>query len=244
MKKLCCLLLALIVCLGTTPALATLVVEFVPAGPVVLAPGIGTTNTTFDIRLSNPTGPAEDIAGYSFFLDVGPLGAALPLGITFDTPAATYVSGAGTPPLIGAGNPGTINLSPAAGDLGLGQVQGFNSTINTGEVFTLLTVALVVDRAVASPGTVDLALNPAGENTIDRLGLAGAEAVSFNANVSGQLTLVAIPEPSAMMALATLTVACCARRRPRSNQRYDGDTRQKRDQHGTNHHPSPAIRRA
>ncbi|MCA9149423.1 MAG: hypothetical protein KDA92_09000 [Planctomycetales bacterium] len=198
------LLAGMIALCEITNASADLIVDFVTLGPVALAPGIGTTTTSFAVRLSNPGGPSQEIASYSFFLDMGPLGAALPAGVTFDTPAATYISGAGVAPLIGAANPGTIELSPAAGDLGLGQLQFFNGTIDTDESYTLLSVNLVVDRATASPGLIDLSLNASGQNAIDRLSVSNEPiAVSFTVT-PGFLELTAVPEPSAWMCMAVV----------------------------------------
>lgn len=194
------------------PVAADIVIELGSA-EVNLAPGSGTTATSFDITFTNPMATDAPIAAYSLFLDIHPIGAALPTGVSFADPAATYVAGQGVPPLAAAG-PGTINLTPAAGDLGLGQLQFFDGTIGAGESFVMLRVNLEIDRALASPGVYQITLNPGGQNSIDAFdGEILPQAQPFTVT-NGTLTLVAaVPEPGSCMFLFAVSAATLIRRR-------------------------------
>ena len=141
---------------------------------VDLSSETGIAAASFTITLENPTDEALDIAGYSLLLDIGPNGRQLPTGVSFDTTtgpndAVTYIAGNGTAPLIGASQetPGvTINFTPAAGDLGLGQIQFSNGSLAPGASADLLTVNLLIDRSMAGAGDFSIFLSPDGATTI------------------------------------------------------------------------------
>ncbi len=180
------LLIAVTIALVAWPADAALVVELEDT-TVDLSSGVGTTTASFEIFFKNPTGSALPLSGYSLFLDIGPMGQQLPAGVTFDEPAATYVAGQGVAPLVGAG-PGTINLAPAAGDLGLGQLQFFDEMIDPGERHWMLSIQLLVDRTVAVPGLYDIFLNPLGESSL--AAVSGPQDYTVD---NGQLILLSTP---------------------------------------------------
>ena len=159
---------------------------------VDLSAGAGVVAASFNIAIQNPTVSPLEIAGYSLFLDVGPAGLALPAGVTLANPPATYLSGNGIAPLVGAGTtpPGaTLNLAPAAGDLGLGQIQFFDASIAAGQSFDLITVNLLVDLSIATSGDFDLFLNPNGQSSIS----SAAQPSQVFTSSSGTLSLVASP---------------------------------------------------
>ena len=136
---------------------------------VDVSTGAGVVETSFNIAIQNPTSDPLEFSGYTLFLDIGPSGLALPAGVTLANPPATYLSGNGIAPLVGAGTtpPGaTLNLAPAAGDLGLGQIQFFDASIAAGQSFDLITVNLLVDLSIATPGDFDLFLSPDGQSSI------------------------------------------------------------------------------
>ena len=180
----------------------------------------GIASTSLLINLENPTDDDLDIAGYSFLFDVAPIGLVLPEGVSFDTTngdssAVTYISGGGNPPLIGAGRPGTINFSPSAGDVGLGQLQFSNGTVSAGAEFDLLMVNLLVDRSTAVLGDFSITLNQDGQNSINSFDAQGnPQDVEFSVN-AGTLSIVssAIPEPSSLVILGLLQTALMLRRR-------------------------------
>ena len=186
-------LVALLVILPTASVDATLIVDI---GDVqVNGTGSVVTAASFDITLQNSTGAPISIAGYSLFLDIGTVGLDLPNGVSFDTPAATYFSGLGLGLLAGAANPGTINLAPAAGDLGLGQFQTFDAQLGANSTFTLLTVNLLIDPNTAELGDYDIFLSTLGQNSLNTL--VGAQA--FATNGGGTLSIIAVPEPRAWL---------------------------------------------
>ena len=142
---------------------------------VDISSGTGIASASFTIVLENPTDGPLDIAAYSLFLEIDdPSGLELPLGVTFDTTngtndAVTYISGNGNAPLVGAGQEppaATINLEPAAGDLGLGQIQFVNGTLAAGASADLLTVNLLIDRSTAVAGNFAIGLSPDGQNLL------------------------------------------------------------------------------
>lgn len=197
-----------------SPSAADLVVEIGNAR-ADLGSDSGTTTATFDIIFRNPslTDPVP-IATYSLFLDIEPTGLELPTGVTFGTPAVTYTSGDGVGLLLGASKTGTTIFMPAAGDLGLGQLQFFNGRIDAGESFVMFQVNLLIDRAIAIPGDFEITLNSLGENSIESIGagnLPEPQAFVFNA---GSLAISAVPEPSvvAIWSLAGLTFVVKRRR--------------------------------
>ena len=198
----CLLASAFVLAAGfSSQASADLVVEL-GSVDVDISAGTGTVDATFNIAISNPTGDAAQLAGYTLFLDIGPAGRALPTGVSYGTPQATYLSGGGVG-LLTSGSPGTLNSGPtlAAGDLGLGQFQFFDSTLPAGSRFDLITVNLVIDRAVATEGTFDIFLNPDGQTSISSFDNFAQEFTS----TSGTLTLFsssAIPEPGSLVILA------------------------------------------
>lgn len=161
----------------------------VGSATVDISSGSGVANVSIDIAIENPTASALPIAGYSFFLEVEPTGTGLPTGVTFDNPAATYSSGNGAGLLSGANANGTINLTPAAGDLGLGQIQFFDATVAAGATENLLTVNFVVDLAVAVAGDYSVSLSAAGQNSISSLNNTNQTFTSS----AGVLTLDAGP---------------------------------------------------
>jgi hypothetical protein len=180
---------------------------------VDLSSGSGTTAASFDITFSNPMAMPELLSGYSIFLDISPLGRQLPLGVTFGTPEAEYPP-AGSPPLFGTGGIGTVNPTPAAGDLGLGQFQLFNGTIEPGQSFQMVTVNLMIDRDVAAPGVFDLVLSPDGQNVLNELDMAMPVAKPFTVS-PGTLTITAVPEPGSSafaVSIAAMGVAVYRRR--------------------------------
>ena len=134
----------------------------------------GVASASFTIAIENSTDAPLDIAGYTLFLDIGPDGPGLPAGVSFDTAngvndAVTYITGNGTVPLTSAAQetPGaTINLTPAAGDLGLGQLQFSNASLAAGASADLLTVNLLIDRSTAVAGDFEIFLNPNGQNVV------------------------------------------------------------------------------
>ena len=180
------LLITVTIALVACPADAALVVELGDA-TVDLSSGVGTSALSFDVFIKNPTGSALPLSGYSLFLDIGPVGQQLPAGVTFDEPAATYVAGQGVAPLVGAG-PGTMNLAPAAGDLGLGQLQFFDGMIDPGERHLMLSIQLLVDYSVAIPGFYDIFLNPQGESSL--AAVSGPQDFTVD---NGQLILLSTP---------------------------------------------------
>ncbi len=184
---------ALLALLLTASAEAMLVVDI---GDVqVNGTGSSVTSASFDITLQNLTVAPISIAGYSFFLDIGNAGLDLPSGVSFDSPAATYSSGMGLGLLTGAANPGTINLAPAAGDLGLGQFQTFDAQLGASSSFTLLTVNLLIDPNTSALGDYSIFLSTLGQNSLNTL--AGAQA--FATNGGGTLSITAVPEPGAWL---------------------------------------------
>ena len=202
-----CLTLLVMVTIAD-PVAAGIIIELGSA-EVNLAPGSGTTATSFDITFTNPMVTGAPIAAYSLFLDIQPLGAALPTGVSFADPAATYVAG---PPLAFA-FPGTINLSPAFGDLGLGELQLFNGMIGAGESFDMLRVNLLIDQALASPGVYQISLNPGGENSIDAFVSGGLPQAQPFTVTNGTLTLssttVPVPEPGALLMAVVGSICIC-----------------------------------
>ena len=161
---------------------------------VDISSGTGIASASFTIAIENTTDAPLDIAAYSLFLDIGPAGLALPAGVTFDTTdstndAVSYISGNGTAPLTGASQdpPGaTINFSPAAGDLGLGQIQFTNASLAAGASSDLLTVNLLIDRATAVAGDFTITLNSDGQNVVTT---AANDAQPFDFT-AGTLSLV------------------------------------------------------
>lgn len=154
---------------------------------VDLAASSGITTTALDIIFSNTTTSDLTVAGYSLFVDIGTSGKSLPQGVSFADPAVTYRSGLGEPPLPLAG-PGTMNLNPAAGDIGLGQLQFSDASIGAGESFVMLSLNLEIDLALASPGVFDVLLSPQGENSLSTI--SGPQTFSVT---TGTLTLTTMP---------------------------------------------------
>ncbi|MCA9216309.1 MAG: hypothetical protein KDB27_24745 [Planctomycetales bacterium] len=192
--RVCRLTLAALL-VGAVSAQANLVVE-IGDGQAAIAPGVGTTTASFDIVFHNPMASGFDFSGYTLFLDIGPAGLGLPAGVSFAADPAVYLTGEGTAPLIGAGKNGTKNLTPAAGDIALGQAQfGFNGTIDAGESFTVIRINLDVDRSLATPGEHDLFLSPSAMSIFTN---TAAESLPFT-STGGTLTLTAVPEPSALL---------------------------------------------
>lgn len=190
---------------------ADLVVD-IGSAEVDLSAGSGTASTSFEIAVRNEGDEAETFNGYTFFLDIGPVGLGLPTGVSFADPAATYLIGEGVGPLIGASRDGTQNFNPAAGDLGLGQIQFFDGTLNAQEEVVFLTVNLEVDLALANPGEFDLFLNSDGQNVLSSFDTPPP----FTSTV-GTLSLTStVPEPSsALMVLVVTGLATAQRRRRR-----------------------------
>ena len=169
--------------IGVSELQAAFVVEL-GSTTVDLSAGTGTVNTTIDIVMRNESAAPAALSGYSLFFDLHPARAALPNGVRFADPPATYLSGGGIAPLSGA-SPGTQNLNPAAGDLGLGQFQFFDAIFQPGEAFTAVQVNLAIDLNQAEPGTHDVSLANQGENTL----VAISEEPTFRTSV-GTLTLL------------------------------------------------------
>ena len=141
---------------------------------VDISSGAGIVPASFTIAIENPTDAPLDLAAYSLFLDIGPAGLEMPAGVTFDTTngandAVTYIAGNGTAPLTNAGQepPGaTINFTPAAGDLGLGQIQFTNGSLAPGASADLLTVNLTIDLSTAVAGEFAIVLSSDGQNVV------------------------------------------------------------------------------
>lgn len=153
---------------------------------VDITSGAGTVDATIDITITNFAVSPLPVAGYSFFLEIEPPGGSLPTGVTFGTPAANYASGNGAGFLLGANIDGTLNLTPAAGDLGLGQIQFFDAALANGDSEVLLTVNLVIDRATAVAGDYIVSLSNEGQNSISST--SGSEVFT---STTGTLTLSA-----------------------------------------------------
>ena len=178
-------------------------------------PGTGLATTMFNVSLQNNSSSDAFLAAYSLFIDISPSGLALPIGVSFDTSATSY-SGAG--PI--SSTSGTSNLAPAAGDLGIGQLQFFNGTIPANTDVDILTVHLVIDRSLAIPGDYDLTLAPAGENSLLAISSSGGPPIDLDFAVrSGALSIVAVPEASAwlqLFAVSVISVGFVLRRKSRA----------------------------
>ena len=133
---------------------------------VDLTPNTQIGTASIDIAIENPTASALEIAGFSFFLEIEPVDGALPAGFTFDTPAATFSSGDGAGLLFGASSDGITNMTPAAGDLGLGQIQFVNASVPAGASENLLTVNLLIDTGTAVAGEYTISLSTDGQSSI------------------------------------------------------------------------------
>jgi len=181
------LLITFCAAIATSETVMAMITVKLGSAQVDLSAGSGVTTATLDVSFSNMTATAAPIAGYTLFLDIEPADLELPMGVSFAEPAVTYLAGLGTEPLPSAG-PGTVNLAPAAGDIGLGQLQFSNSTIGAGESFTMFTVNLTIDLAQAESGLFDVFLNPQGDNSLNTLD--GSQP--FTA-VNGLLTLISTP---------------------------------------------------
>lgn len=193
--KLAFALVCTFVSIGT--ASASLVVELGDA-EVSLLPGGGTKNTLLSVVFKNPSTEPVPLAGYSLFFDIAPEELGLPAGVSFANTAATYWVGQGVEPLTGAANPGTINHAPAAGDLGLGQIQNFNGSIAPGASIEMVQVNLVVDLQKAIVGGYPVFLNDQGQNSLDAFTADGLSLLPQSFSVEpGVLSLVEVPEPSA-----------------------------------------------
>lgn len=162
----------------------------VGSATVDISSGTGIANATIDIAIENPTAGDLPFAGYSFFLEIEPAGRVLPTGASFDTIAATYSSGDGTGLLSGASSAGTLNLTPAAGDLGLSQIQFFDASVAAGASETLLTVNLVIDLGTAIAGEYRVSLSTDGQNSISSTGDIDQAFTS----TAGALTFEAAPD--------------------------------------------------
>jgi len=188
-------------CNLASPVAASFVVEL-GSNQADLAPGSGTTTATIDVTFRNSSMTTDaPFAAYSLFLDIGPLGLELPTGVTFGSPAVTYFSGNSFGPLPFALDPGTINLAPAKGDLGVGQLQLFDGMIGPSESFVMFQLNLVIDRVQANPGVFDIVLNPLGENTIDAILTGPLPTQQEFTFTNGSLTLNVVPEPEAWLIL-------------------------------------------
>ena len=179
---------------------------------VDISAATGVLSTSFDIEISNTGSMSAAVAGYSLFLDIAPTGSGLPAGVSFGNPIATYASGNGTGFLFGASIDGTLDTNPAAGDLGLGQIQFFDAQLGAGQSELLVTVNLEIDAALAQADDYSLFLNPNGQSSISN---SSNSALDFT-STSGTLTLVsAIPEPNSIVLLASLCGWVASRRRMR-----------------------------
>ena len=150
--------------------------------------GSGIASASFTIAIENQTNAPLEIAGYSLFLDIGVDGLGLPVGVSFDTnnggdDAVTYLTGGGQGGLLPNAStdpPGaTINFTPAAGDLGLGQLQfGVNGTLAAGASADLLTVNLLIDRSIAETGDFTIVLSSDGQSSVSTA-TGGSPAFDF-----------------------------------------------------------------